>query len=719
MEDSGSASELPELYRQWTVDQFTDDVNSGNVADIVSSALDMFIASNFTGPFDPEQYRTSLPIELDGEDLLVKVSRPGLLLFAEHILDRNLNGATARLAMHAAMLHQSFLSAPSPSLAARFEEAVAKCIEEGSDDGTVEAEAAVGLISMGYHAKAKTFLKIAEEKSGLAFTLTGSMGKRTKFQNDDRAQLVLAVSLKDGVSAFESPSCTDIQDIPLEDDVLLDKVQFTSPEKQVSLSPLHCSILLSWADIIDYENLVDEIKRIEQLAYIEHSISSSVWSIRLRSLLRRSYLEGDDLHKGIRSLQQLESLGQSVAQSGTCTRACAGFFLAQPVPVSAVKLALAKQQEKMQLNSSALAIYTELDTWEPIMRLHVKLGRRDEAQSMLKRRMEERGPSPVLQCILGDVTMDPEWYRSAWELSSHSYSRAQRSLADFEFGLMHWEKCIEHYRLALAINHMFPTAWFQMGYAALQILDYPTAAHAFSRSVCFRPDDGEAQNNLAAAFLEMRQMPQAFQALKCCIRLKGSDWKVWDNFLTASIGTGDLQSAINAFFKIAELNKSQLDMNLLDNLCTAVFEESGERNDGFTIRRTAQLLEDLSSLIADNPKFFRTCSKFYERQSNVKLAFEFLRKECEALEASNEWRHSSEQFCILLESLAKICDFNPSERKTKLLLRRILSIAEKEPDLQSEISKLHLLVERTTTSPNVSHTSNDGISSMYTSSFIR
>lgn len=99
----------------------------------------------------------------------------------------------------------------------------------------------------------------------------------------------------------------------------------------------------------------------EQLAYLQHSLQSSSWSVRLRSLLRRSLLEGSDIHYRIRSLRQLESLVSAASGDDSISNSerYRDFFLALPLPIVNLKLALAKQQEQMLLNSSVLSRHCE------------------------------------------------------------------------------------------------------------------------------------------------------------------------------------------------------------------------------------------------------------------------------------------------------------------------------------------------------------------------
>jgi tetratricopeptide (TPR) repeat protein len=92
-----------------------------------------------------------------------------------------------------------------------------------------------------------------------------------------------------------------------------------------------------------------------------------------------------------------------------------------------------------------------------------------------------------MHCLLGDVRADISLYEKAWELSGKRFARAKRALASYYFGAKEYDKCIEAYDLALAINPLFDNSWFIMGCAALQIEDLNTADRAFTRVVQIDP----------------------------------------------------------------------------------------------------------------------------------------------------------------------------------------------------------------------------------------
>jgi tetratricopeptide (TPR) repeat protein len=113
--------------------------------------------------------------------------------------------------------------------------------------------------------------------------------------------------------------------------------------------------------------------------------------------------------------------------------------------------------------------------------------------------------SPLLWCILGDLTNDTTMYEKAWSVSSQRYSRAMRSLGAHHYKTGDFQSCIECYQKALAMNALFENAWFTLGCAAMQVEDWEEARSAFMRCVNLENGNGEAWNNLAAINIRLER----------------------------------------------------------------------------------------------------------------------------------------------------------------------------------------------------------------------
>ena len=88
-----------------------------------------------------------------------------------------------------------------------------------------------------------------------------------------------------------------------------------------------------------------------------------------------------------------------------------------------------------------------------------------------------------LMCLVGDMKRDHTWYERAWEESGHKCAKAMRYLARFKFNETKYAEAIECYEKALAVNRLYPDAWFTLGCAYMRLSDFKNATYAFSSVV--------------------------------------------------------------------------------------------------------------------------------------------------------------------------------------------------------------------------------------------
>ena len=84
---------------------------------------------------------------------------------------------------------------------------------------------------------------------------------------------------------------------------------------------------------------------------------------------------------------------------------------------------------------------------------------------------------------MGDIKKDVSYYQKAWEVSGHKNARAMRSLGRQHFFTGEYQKCIECYETALAINKLYPDAWFTLGCAYMRIEDWKGSIYAFGSAI--------------------------------------------------------------------------------------------------------------------------------------------------------------------------------------------------------------------------------------------
>lgn len=178
-------------------------------------------------------------------------------------------------------------------------------------------------IMLGRDDKAREGLKEAVEMSGLEYVLTGALGKKTKFQDESKSQLVvLARSAEEATGGGAQPEA-----LPLNDDVLLEKTAFDDvrgngttdasiparlkdlgPDAQPQLDPLDQIILLTEATLKDAFSPLDVLTSTEVLPYAQRVLAdkSTNWQVYTQALIVRSRTEvhrSRTVERGVLQLQ--------------------------------------------------------------------------------------------------------------------------------------------------------------------------------------------------------------------------------------------------------------------------------------------------------------------------------------------------------------------------------------------------------------------------------
>jgi uncharacterized protein HemY len=77
------------------------------------------------------------------------------------------------------------------------------------------------------------------------------------------------------------------------------------------------------------------------------------------------------------------------------------------------------------LVGEAMHIFEELELWDNLIDCYCLLGKKAAASDLINQRLQLCPNDPRLWCSLGDVTLDDELYKKAWEVSGHHFARAQ------------------------------------------------------------------------------------------------------------------------------------------------------------------------------------------------------------------------------------------------------------------------------------------------------
>ena len=343
-------------------------------------ALDAFLQANVTGPPFAWESTTLFPedvvkkselgrfkkhlvssLSVDGEAVYQLMLHVEIFCLARCLLNHPALGQDteqilARLRVN--FWHQRLLSEISPSLQERIYEDLRiierKVLVERSQAGIISPaefliERATMHIHHGFDTKARNDLAGAAKERSFDFTLTGRLGKRTKFQEKELSQLVVLArtaasgetsNARTGINASTPDTISAAQTKPtkliLDDDTLLESIAFTKdgdstselqpdehlpktlsdldPGNQPQLEPLDAIILLATASSITNTSPTDGLTREETLPYAERVLSggSSNWQIYTQALLVRSRIEGYKSRTIERGVLQLQALVDQV-----------------------------------------------------------------------------------------------------------------------------------------------------------------------------------------------------------------------------------------------------------------------------------------------------------------------------------------------------------------------------------------------------------------------
>lgn len=201
-------------------------------------------------------------------------------------------------------------------------------------------------IMLGHDGAAREALGRAAEAHGFSYTLSGALGKRTRFQEKSTSQLIVLAKSRTG--ADEKPKEEDAaqapEALPLNDDTLLEEIQYggeglhgeldatekpllpaplrdLKPDAQPPLDPLDQIILLTEATLKDAFSPLDALTSEEVLPFAVRVIGEkgANWQIYTQALLVRSRIEMHRSRTVERGVLQMQAVVDQVVVDTTAT----------------------------------------------------------------------------------------------------------------------------------------------------------------------------------------------------------------------------------------------------------------------------------------------------------------------------------------------------------------------------------------------------------------
>ncbi|XP_047131982.1 tetratricopeptide repeat protein 27 isoform X1 [Hydra vulgaris] len=414
--------------------------------------------------------------------------------------------------------------------------------------------------------------------------LTASLGKRTKFQENNLPQMRLDINLNESREIVTSHGEVTKElptDITLNDDTLLPHIKFIdqSSLNYVNISPIDQAFILSTCIYLHKSRPRDKLTVEEVMPYIECVLQApKVWSIQYKCLYLRCLLEFASTRKMERSITQLEELHNTYTKN--VPEVSERQILMHSIGLQPIWKCEQSQAELLLscgFTDSALEIFLRLHLWDDVIVCYQRLGKHGKAEKIIRNQLAIR-ETAVLWCLLGDATMDIQYYEKAWTVSNYRSARAQRSIGLSYLRKQMFAEAIPYLQKSLDLNCLQPSVAFSLGCSCMATNQLDLATKALQQCCSLDPDNSQAWNNLASSFIRLNHIQKAFRALKEATRLSYDNWKIWENFLLVSTDIGSFEDSINCVNRLVELKRKTIDSEVLRILVDVVKEKIEDKN---------------------------------------------------------------------------------------------------------------------------------------------
>ncbi|XP_014478337.1 PREDICTED: tetratricopeptide repeat protein 27 [Dinoponera quadriceps] len=530
------------------------------------------------------------------------------------------------------------------------------------------------------------YLDQAQNIANLTLTLQGAMGKRTKYQLEEKSQLYLKVVVNKNI--FPTIDCEDTPiSATLDDASRLEYIEFSEHIEETQLGAVEEAVILTKYTQLQICQPKHKLTREEISPYMTKVIENTKnWSLKMASLYYRCLLERDHFRTAERCLKQGFSLEKEYNNGkAPVARRIDLFFVSGMKPIWTLREEVACQMFHFDMVKAALEVYTKLGLWEKVITCYRRLDLNHKAAEIIQQELSKK-PTVKLWCMLGDVTGDVSHYKTAWRLSGESSSRAQRQWGYHYFTRKHYVEAIPHLKLSVELNNIQEDAWFRLGYAALLIENWNLAATAYRRYCALEPSNFEAWNNLAKAYIKTGDLARARKSLEDAVKCDYDRWEVWDNFMVVNTDLGHFSEVIRCYHRILDLKGAHLDVQVLRILTDAIVNDISDANGNPASRLLPKSLELFGRLSVkmDNAHIWRMYAQLAVlKKTDVddEKAAHYLQKAYRVATCDPHWSDNEDQTlyvlelcCDLAQAYLRCADPDAVNKKRKMLGSAKLSL---------------------------------------------
>ncbi|SCZ88845.1 BZ3500_MvSof-1268-A1-R1_Chr2-1g04673 [Microbotryum saponariae] len=424
----------------------------------------------------------------------------------------------------------------------------------------------------------------AAQEIGLEWELTGRMGKRTKWQVDEKTQLVVLARDRTSQQAKDEETSKQVETaaaptpVPeafaLNDDTLLERTAFTQdssapkpvdedpdslssmdPTSQPDISPFSQSVLLalSLATLPAPTSLMNLSADVLSTSQVSSFVSRVVlqpqnWSVHSMALLLRCRAEAGrsrTVERGVLQMQALVdqlkdgsprdiSAISSAVKSEDMAPArdrLAHFHALNLPPWWEMERELATRYGSLGITKSALEIFTRLEMWEEVARCWTSLERADRGIAIIRELLEGKK-------VETELVMEARKTDGASRILRGGPRREAKMwciLGELEKDSQHFEKAwiVSGKTSSLAQRSLGATYWAAN--------DYEKARDALRLALAINPLFPRSWFVLGCAEMRLLNWAGAQEAFGRCVALEDDDAESWSNLASCHLRRGETE----------------------------------------------------------------------------------------------------------------------------------------------------------------------------------